>query len=72
MQNQIEDENYEDIAENYDCEIKLPDYEFDDLVKTFEERQKVRVEHPEDLVFYVEKDLVRYKVTRKNDGSILH
>lgn len=72
MQNQIEDENYEDIAENYDCEIQLPDNEFDDLVKTFEERQKVRVEYPEDLVFYVEKDLVRYKVTRKNDGSILH
>ena len=66
------DDYCDDISENYDCEIKLPDYEFDELVKTFEEKQQVRVEYPEDLVFYVEKDSVRYKLTRKNDGSINH
>ena len=71
MDNDIDD-YYDDISENYDCEIKLPDYEFDELVKTFEEKQQVRVEYPEDLVFYVEKDSVRYKLTRKNDGSINH
>ncbi len=71
MNNDIDD-YCDDISENYDCEIKLPDYEFDELVKTFEEKQQVRVEYPEDLVFYVEKDSVRYKLTRKNDGSINH
>ena len=71
MENNIDD-YCDDISENYDCEIKLPDYEFDELVKTFEEKQQVRVEYPEDLVFYVEKDSVRYKLTRKNDGSINH
>ena len=71
MNNDIDD-YCDDILENYDCEIKLPDYEFDELVKTFEEKQQVRVEYPEDLVFYVEKDSVRYKLTRKNDGSINH
>ena len=71
MDNDIDD-YYDDISENYDCEIKLPDYEFDELVKTFEEKQQVRVEYPEDLVFYVEKDSVRYKLTRKNDGAINH
>ena len=71
MNNDIDD-YCDDISENYDCEIKLPDYEFDELVKTFEKKQQVRVEYPEDLVFYVEKDSVRYKLTRKNDGSINH
>ena len=71
MENNVDD-YCDDISENYDCEIKLPDYEFDELVKTFEEKQQVRVEYPEDLVFYVEKDSVRYKLTRKNDGSINH
>ena len=66
------DDYCDDISENYDYEIKLPDYEFDELVKTFEEKQEVRVEYPEDLVFYVEKDSVRYKLTRKNDGAINH
>ena len=71
MNNDIDD-YCDDISENYDCEIKLPDYEFDELVKTFEEKQEVRVEYPDDLVFYVEKDSVRYKLTRKNDGAINH
>ena len=36
MKNQIEDENYKDIAENYDCEIQPLDHVFDNLVKIFE------------------------------------
>jgi hypothetical protein len=71
MDNELDD-YYNDITENYDCEIKLPDFEFDELVRTFEERKQIKVENPEKLIFYVEKDAVRYKVIRKNDGSITH
>ena len=60
----------ENISENYDYELKLPKSEFDDLVKTFEERQKVIVENPQDLVFYVEMNSYRYKLTRSDDERL--
>ena len=60
----------ENISENYDYELKLPKSEFDDLVKTFEERQKVIVENPQDLVFYVEMNSYSYKLTRSDDERL--
>ena len=68
--NDFIENNVENISENYDYELKLPKSEFDDLVKTFEERQKVIVENPQDLVFYVEMNSYRYKLTRSDDECL--
>ena len=68
--NDFIENNVENISENYDYELKLPKSEFDDLVKTFEERQKVIVENPQDIVFYVEMNSYRYKLTRCNDERL--
>ena len=68
--NDFIENDVENISENYDYELKLPKSEFDELVKTFEERQKVIVENPQDLVFYVEMNSYRYKLTRSDDEHL--
>ena len=68
--NDFIENNVENISEDYYYELKLPKSEFDDLVKTFEEREKVIVENPQDLVFYVEMNSYRYKLTRSDDERL--
>ena len=60
-----------DENQDFDIEIALPDYEFDDLIKVMMEKHNIYYEEPEKVVFFTEFNCLKYKLIRSNDGTKL-
>ena len=60
-----------DEDQDFDIEIALPDYEFDDLIKVMMEKHNISYDDPEKVVFFTEFNSLKYKLIRSNDGTKL-
>ena len=60
-----------DEDQDFDIEIALPDYEFDDLIKIMMEKHDICYDDPEKVVFFTEFNSLKYKLIRSNDGTKL-
>ena len=60
-----------DEDQDFDIEIALPDYEFDDLIKVMMEKHNIYYDDPEKVVFFTEFNSLKYKLIRSNDGTKL-
>ena len=62
---------YDTEEESFDYELKLPDYEFDELIEIMQKKHNISYDFPENLVFFTEVNQVKYKLTRDN-GNIIN
>ena len=60
-----------DEDQDFDIEISLPDYEFDNLIKIMMEKHNIYYDDPEKVVFFTEFNSLKYKLIRSNDGTKL-